>query len=177
VKHAALRRSPTTGWLWIFQWDDDGIRFVLDQHASLDFNSASSLKQSADGHVFPLGHISLIQSQPVVGLLLNAVVCSSSIYGFWLPLWYLQTLLKIWNVYVNSMKNSIGGVMVSVLASYLVDRVFEPRSCQTKDSELFPRFALHRVSEWVICIFMRTLQFCSENKLIFSEMMMGSALY
>jgi hypothetical protein len=22
------------------------------------------------------------------------VVCSSSIYGFWLPLWYLQTLLK-----------------------------------------------------------------------------------
>jgi hypothetical protein len=21
------------------------------------------------------------------------VVCSSSIYGFWLPLWYLQTLL------------------------------------------------------------------------------------
>ena len=31
------------------------------------------------------------------------------------------------------MKNSIGGVLVSVLASYLVDRVFEPRSCQTKD--------------------------------------------
>jgi hypothetical protein len=23
----------------------------------------------------------------------NCVVCSSSIYGFWLPLWYLQTLL------------------------------------------------------------------------------------
>ena len=24
----------------------------------------------------------------------HCVVCSSSIYGFWLPLWYLQTLLK-----------------------------------------------------------------------------------
>jgi hypothetical protein len=24
----------------------------------------------------------------------NCVVCSSSIYGFWLPLWYLQTLLS-----------------------------------------------------------------------------------
>jgi hypothetical protein len=24
----------------------------------------------------------------------NCVVCSSSIYGFWLPLWYLQTLLN-----------------------------------------------------------------------------------
>jgi hypothetical protein len=24
----------------------------------------------------------------------HCVVCSSSIYGFWLPVWYLQTLLK-----------------------------------------------------------------------------------
>jgi hypothetical protein len=24
----------------------------------------------------------------------HSVVCSSSIYGFWLPIWYLQTLLK-----------------------------------------------------------------------------------
>jgi hypothetical protein len=28
-----------------FQWDDDEVRFVLDQHAELDFYSASSLKQ------------------------------------------------------------------------------------------------------------------------------------
>ena len=26
----------------------------------------------------------------------HCVVCSSSIYGFWLPLWYLQTLLFFW---------------------------------------------------------------------------------
>jgi hypothetical protein len=35
-----------------FQWDDDEVRFVLDQHAELDFYSASSLKQqSASPHV------------------------------------------------------------------------------------------------------------------------------
>jgi hypothetical protein len=50
-----------------FQWDDDDeVRFVLDQHAELDFHSARSLKQqSADRHVAPLGHIILIPSQPV----------------------------------------------------------------------------------------------------------------
>jgi hypothetical protein len=45
------------------------VRFVLDQHAELDFYSASSLKQqSADRHVAPLGHIILILSQPVFAL-------------------------------------------------------------------------------------------------------------
>ena len=33
---------------------------------------------------------------------INCVVCHSLIYGFWLPLWYLQTLLNdlsiIWNI-------------------------------------------------------------------------------
>jgi hypothetical protein len=49
-----------------FQWNDDGIRFVLDQHAELDFYSASSLKQQSAGrHVAPLGRIFLISSQPV----------------------------------------------------------------------------------------------------------------
>jgi hypothetical protein len=34
------------------------VRFVLDQHAELDFYSASSLKQqSTDRHVAPLGQI------------------------------------------------------------------------------------------------------------------------
>ena len=54
-----------------FQWDDDVFRFVLDQHAELDFYtcSASSLKQqSVDRHVAPLGHIILILSQPVFAL-------------------------------------------------------------------------------------------------------------
>ena len=52
-----------------FQWDDDEVRFVLDQHAELDFYSASSLtQQSAGRHVAPLGHIILILSQPVFAL-------------------------------------------------------------------------------------------------------------
>jgi hypothetical protein len=32
-----------------FQWDDDEVRFALDQHAELDFYSASSLKQQSAG--------------------------------------------------------------------------------------------------------------------------------
>ena len=43
--------------------------FVQDQHAELDFDIASSLKQqSVDRHVAPLGHIILIPSQPVFAL-------------------------------------------------------------------------------------------------------------
>jgi hypothetical protein len=48
---------------------NDEVRFVLDQHAELDFYSASSLKQQFVGrHVAPLGHIILIPSQPVFAL-------------------------------------------------------------------------------------------------------------
>jgi len=47
-------------------WDDDNVPFVIDQHAKLDFNSASSLKQQSVGRdVVPVGHIILIPSQPV----------------------------------------------------------------------------------------------------------------
>ena len=56
---------------------DDEVRFVLDQHAELEFYSASSLKQqSVDRYVVPLGHIILIQSQPVFAL------SSQGHYGF-----------------------------------------------------------------------------------------------
>jgi biotin synthase-like enzyme len=52
-----------------FQWDDDEVRFVLDQHAELNLYSASSLKQQFAGrHVPPLEHIILIPSQPVFAL-------------------------------------------------------------------------------------------------------------
>jgi len=51
------------------QCDDDEVRFVLDQHAELDFYSASSLKQQSAGrHVDPLEHLILIPSQPVFAL-------------------------------------------------------------------------------------------------------------
>jgi hypothetical protein len=52
-----------------FQWNNDEIRFVLDQHVKLDIYSASSLKQqSTDRHVTPLGNIILILSQPVFNI-------------------------------------------------------------------------------------------------------------
>ena len=52
-----------------FQWDDDEVHFILDQHAELDFYSARPLKQQSAGrHVAQLGHIILIPSQPVFAL-------------------------------------------------------------------------------------------------------------
>ena len=52
-----------------FQWNEDEVRFVLDQHAKLDLHSARSLKQqSADKHVTPLGHIILIPGHPFFAL-------------------------------------------------------------------------------------------------------------
>jgi hypothetical protein len=49
-----------------FQWDDEEVRFVLDQHAEFDFYSARSLKQQpAVRRVVPLRQIILIPSQPV----------------------------------------------------------------------------------------------------------------
>ena len=52
-----------------FQWDNDVVRFVLDQHAKLDFYSAYSLQQQSAGrHVAPLRHIIMIVSLPVFAL-------------------------------------------------------------------------------------------------------------
>jgi hypothetical protein len=55
---------------WFFKRDSiHVVRFVLDQHAELDFYSASSLKQqSAVSRAAPLRHIILIPSQPVFAL-------------------------------------------------------------------------------------------------------------
>ena len=56
------------------QWNDDDVRFVLDQHTELDCYSASSLKQqSASRNVAPRGHIILIRANQSLLLLLNAV--------------------------------------------------------------------------------------------------------
>jgi len=50
--------------------DVNDVRFVLDQHAKLNFYSASSLKQKyTERHVAQLEHIILIPSQPVFDLL------------------------------------------------------------------------------------------------------------
>ena len=56
-----------------FQWDDDEIRFVLNQHAWSGFYSASSLKQqSADRHVAPLDTLFWFRANQSLLFLLNA---------------------------------------------------------------------------------------------------------
>jgi hypothetical protein len=51
------------------QWDDDEIRFDLEQRAEYDFYSTSSLKQQSAGRqVAPLEHIILIPSQQAFAL-------------------------------------------------------------------------------------------------------------
>jgi hypothetical protein len=53
----------------IFNWNDDEVRFGLDQHGELDLYGASSLKQQSAGrHVAPLGHIILISSQRIFAI-------------------------------------------------------------------------------------------------------------
>ena len=87
-----------------FQWNDDDVRFVLDQHTYLlNFPRASSLKQqSSDRHVALLGHIILIQSQQSL--------CSCSIihfsdakllFGQWIifkNLQFILLFLRIWTL-------------------------------------------------------------------------------
>jgi hypothetical protein len=52
-----------------FQWTNDEVSFVLEQHPSLNIYGASSLKQQcANIHVASLGHIILIQEQLVFPL-------------------------------------------------------------------------------------------------------------
>jgi len=68
-----------------FQWNDDDVPFVLDQHAELaHWNNSQRIDMSlhsdtlfwfranqsvlSDRHVAPLGHIILIPNQPVFAL-------------------------------------------------------------------------------------------------------------
>ena len=49
--------------------DEDDVRFILDQHAELDLDCASSLKlHAACRHITPPGHIILISRQSVFAL-------------------------------------------------------------------------------------------------------------
>jgi hypothetical protein len=52
-----------------FWWNNDDVRFVLEQHVELDLYSVRSLKQQSTARdVPPLRHIILIPSQPVFAL-------------------------------------------------------------------------------------------------------------
>jgi hypothetical protein len=50
------------------------------------------------GIFWPLGCLFFFDIRILITPLVSfghCVVCSSSIYGFWFPLWYLQTLLNV----------------------------------------------------------------------------------
>ena len=79
-----------------FQWDDDDVRFELDQHAYLDFYHVSSLKlHSAGRHVILLRKIILILSQLIFAL---KVLLSAAFIVFALtPLGLNHTLHCTWD--------------------------------------------------------------------------------
>jgi hypothetical protein len=84
-----------------FQWNDDDVRFVLDQHAELDFYCASSLKQQSAGwHVTPLGHIILILSQPVFALSRLWAVWSGQTKDYEIGTLYMQIQLSVLVKYI-----------------------------------------------------------------------------
>ena len=50
----------------------------------------------------------------------HCVVCSSAIHGFWLPLWYIQTLLDIWYI-CNTRSNLNGWILFTKMYFYNTD--------------------------------------------------------
>ena len=52
----------------------------------------------------------------------HCVVFPSSINGFWLPLWYLQTLLNASNTNMSRQRNRGNGSMYGRMVSKIIDR-------------------------------------------------------
>jgi hypothetical protein len=79
---ATLYIITRTSYSW---WDDDEAHFVQEEHAELDFYSASWLKQqSVDRHITQLGLIILIPSHNISKTLLNVT------YNYHNQFWYLS---------------------------------------------------------------------------------------
>ena len=54
----------------------------------------------------------------------HCVVCSSLIYGFWLPLWYLQTLLYKVNTFVSNVNPRFPLVQDIIFIRIWIKKVF-----------------------------------------------------
>jgi hypothetical protein len=114
----------------------DDVRFVLDQHAQLDFVSASSLKQQSAGrHVAPYGHIILIPRNKLFLSLTESwgQVKARHMFTITKPLVLSFSISLLFSL---SGLNRIGGVMASVLASSMVYHGFTTRSGQTEDYKI-----------------------------------------
>jgi hypothetical protein len=125
-------------WTW---WDDDDVCFVLDQHAQLDFYSASSLKQHSVGrHIAPLGHINLIQSQPV----------------FALTPWYILTLSQFFNT-VCLAENKLSG-----LAQPRIETTIFRTECESTDLSITPTSPLYALK--MLPLKVVELLLCDQNR-------------
>jgi len=75
---ATLYIMTRTSYIW---WEeDDDVYFVQEEHAELDFYSASSLKRSVDRHFTLLGLIILIPSHNISKTLLNVTYNYHNLY-------------------------------------------------------------------------------------------------
>ena len=97
----------------------------------------------------------------------HCVVCSSSIYGFWLPLWYLQSPLDfgfcLSNCFVNDLK---GEVIVCLGKPFVNDLKGELIVClgnlcvNDLKGEVIVRFVdIDGISDFFICMFCWLLSF------------------
>ena len=105
-----------------FQWDDDEVRFVLDQHALMDVNNTSSLKQqSTDRHVASLGHINLfpivnfpficsnMPAAPVYGVYISQLIRYSRACGYCAD--FLEIRLLLTRKLLNH-NNDVSGLLI-----------------------------------------------------------------
>ena len=93
AKHAALRRK-SKNWLTrnqnnVFEWDD----MSVSQHYENPTKRVGLVQSGPHHHHHHLkiAELALIDNHSLI--ICHCIVCSSSNYGFWLTLWYLQTFL------------------------------------------------------------------------------------
>ena len=83
------------------QWNDNGVRFVQDQHAN------SLKQQSAGRHVAPLGHIIPIPSQPALFLLIK-VECIAEKHLIWNEVSTMVEIAIFWfQIHITNGLNSL----------------------------------------------------------------------
>jgi hypothetical protein len=80
----------------------------------------------------------------------HCVDCSSSIYGFWLPLWYLQTLFPI--IYL-----CLGRLVFFIFIAHHVDLREKKQNSRTYHINFYTRFLLKKMltSHWFFSLSFR----------------------
>ena len=85
----------------IFQWDDDEIRFVVDQHAELAFDSASLLKQQIPINQFNTALFYFQRHMPWVFSMFKLVEVRGDCLFCWYLWNYWPSLFKLFFIMFN----------------------------------------------------------------------------